>query len=176
MTNPSYPVAIIAKLLNLSERRVQQLAHQGIIPKAIKAKYELIPSIQGYIDYLKKKVAEKDISQNAALEAKVRLIKAHATRHEMATETLNKNLLPAKLVESSWSNLILRCRAVLLGIPNRLANQIVAINDPKEIAQILKDSIYEALTELSTTENIGEKNDDQETSAQDQELHSKVNS
>jgi hypothetical protein len=47
-----YKVAVIARFLNLTERRVQQLARDGIIPKPEKGKYDLVGCVQGYIGYL----------------------------------------------------------------------------------------------------------------------------
>ena len=49
----TYSTTTIAKLLKLSERRVQQLTKDGIIPKVDRGKYELVPAVHGYIDYLR---------------------------------------------------------------------------------------------------------------------------
>ena len=46
----SYPVSTIAKLFGLSERRIQQLAQEGIIPKPDKNQYELIGCVRAYIN------------------------------------------------------------------------------------------------------------------------------
>lgn len=59
MTTPSYPVATIAKLFNLTERRVQQLAKEGVIPKPEKGKYDLIGCVRGYIAYLQERAFGK---------------------------------------------------------------------------------------------------------------------
>ena len=42
-----HKVAVIARFLNLTERRVQQLARDGIIPKAEKGKYDLVRCVAG---------------------------------------------------------------------------------------------------------------------------------
>ncbi len=47
-----YKVAIIARFLNLTERRVQQRARDGIIPKAEKGKYDLVQCVHGYVRFL----------------------------------------------------------------------------------------------------------------------------
>ncbi len=44
----THPVETIAKLLILTERRVQQLAREGILPKAEHGRYELVPVVQAY--------------------------------------------------------------------------------------------------------------------------------
>ena len=45
MSTPTYPVSTIAKLFNLTERRVQQLASEGVIPKPERGKYDLVASV-----------------------------------------------------------------------------------------------------------------------------------
>ena len=163
MTSPLYPVSTIAKLFDLTERRVQQLTKEGIIPKSSKGKYELVPSVKGYINYLKERsLGASDMEANNSNIANERasLIKMQADKLAMEIDEEKGRLLDVKKAETAWDNLIAHCRAVLLGIPNRLANQIVEINNPEEVALILKQAIYEALTELSTTENIGEETDE----------------
>ena len=49
----SFNIVAISKLLKLTERRVQQLAKDGIIPKAERGKYDLVGSVHGYVDFLK---------------------------------------------------------------------------------------------------------------------------
>ena len=47
-----YPKETIAALLNISERRVEQLAKQKIIPKAGRGVFDLGPTVQAYVRYL----------------------------------------------------------------------------------------------------------------------------
>ncbi|MFN3156930.1 helix-turn-helix domain-containing protein [Marivita cryptomonadis] len=42
MSSTSQPIGVIAKLLDLSERRVQQLSREGVIPKVNRGQYDLI--------------------------------------------------------------------------------------------------------------------------------------
>lgn len=55
----SYPVSTIAKLFGLTERRVQQLAKDGIIAKLKKNQYELVGSVRAYINYLQRRAFGK---------------------------------------------------------------------------------------------------------------------
>lgn len=48
----SFPGRIIARLLNITERRLQQLAREGIIPKSERGVYPLAASVRGYVTYL----------------------------------------------------------------------------------------------------------------------------
>lgn len=47
-----YPKETIAALLNISERRLEQLAKQKIIPKAGRGVFDLGPTVQAYVRYL----------------------------------------------------------------------------------------------------------------------------
>lgn len=48
----SYPGGIIAKLLNITERRLQQLAKEGVIPRSGRDSYPLAGAVRGYIRFL----------------------------------------------------------------------------------------------------------------------------
>ena len=61
----TYPVSTIAKLLMLTERRVQQLTADGVIPKPERGRYELIPAVQGYIKYLRARTLGADALDEA---------------------------------------------------------------------------------------------------------------
>ena len=47
-----YPKETIATLLNISERRIEQLVKQKIIPKAGRGVFDLGPTVQAYVRYL----------------------------------------------------------------------------------------------------------------------------
>ena len=47
-----YPKETIANLLNVSERRIEQLVKQKIIPKAGRGVFDLGPTVTAYIRYL----------------------------------------------------------------------------------------------------------------------------
>ncbi len=151
MSTNVYPVSTIAKLFDLTERRVQQLAKEGVIPKSSKGKYELVPSVKGYINYLKaKSFGTNDIVSSDIAIDRGRLLKMQADKLAMEMDTAKGQLLDREEVKAGWINLLTRCRARLLAIPNRLAYQLTSTTNVHEIAQILKQAIYEALEELAT--------------------------
>ena len=51
MSAATQPIGVIAKLLDLSERRVQQLSREGVIPKAERGQYDLVGSSQLLIQH-----------------------------------------------------------------------------------------------------------------------------
>lgn len=157
MTTPTYPVSTIAKLFSISERRVQQLAKEGIIPKNTKGKYELAPCISGYINYLREKGENKDNSSaNETYLYKTRLLKGQADKLELEIAELKKDLVPAEHVFKTWSNRILRCRSLLLNMPDKLAYQVSTITDPREAEELITGAIEEALAELASDDIIAD--------------------
>lgn len=158
MTSPLYPVSTIAKLFDLTERRVQQLTKEGVIPKSSRGKYELVPTVKGYINYLKGKSGLDGESITNIASERARLIKMQADKLAMELEEEKGRLLDASEVEAAWNNIVTRCRSVLLRIPSKLALQL-SVASPQEAEHIMKKAINDALLELSQTNDItGEEN------------------
>lgn len=51
-TRGDFPAGVIARLLNITERRLQQLAKQGVVPKSARGRYPLAGTIRAYIKFL----------------------------------------------------------------------------------------------------------------------------
>ena len=155
-TTPSYPVSAIAKLFDLTERRVQQLASEGVIPKSIKGKYELVPTVKGYINYLRERSIGKDQAPSDASTARIRLLTLQANKLEIENAILNKQFLSVEDVKNTWFSMIARCRAILLAMPSKLANQVIGLNEAREAEELIKASVYEALEELATDDIVAD--------------------
>jgi len=153
----SFNITAIAKLLKLTERRVQQLAKDDIIPKAERGKYDLISSVHGYIDFLKAK-AGGDFTAEDVIKNKNKLMKAKAEIAEIERMKATGELIPKEEVKSTWLELINKVKQKLLAIPNRTAPIIVSIKNTNEIKLILQDKIYEALYEITSDEGSVEVN------------------
>jgi len=54
-------VNYLADIMNISTRRVQQLANQGVIPKSKGGMYDYLPCIQGYLAYLREQIIMKHV-------------------------------------------------------------------------------------------------------------------
>ena len=147
----SFNITAIAKLLKLTERRVQQLAKDDIIPKAERGKYDLISSVHGYIDFLKAK-AGGDFTAEDVIKNKNKLMKAKAEIAEIEKMKATGELIPKEEVKRTWLELVLKVKQKLLSIPNKVAPVVVTVNSINEIKLILQDKIYEALYEISSDE------------------------
>ena len=149
MSTGSYPLSTIAKLLNLTERRVQQLAKEGVVVRDGKGKYDLVGSVRGYIKYLQDRSLGKDLAPIDSHIEKARLLRAQADKTELEVKALQKNLLPVTQIRMSWMMMLSSFRSRMLSIPAKTAHLLAPIDDNAEIERILREQIYEGLTELS---------------------------
>jgi len=115
--SPTYPVSTIAKLLLLTDRRVQQLSKEGVIPKTEHGRYELAPAVQGYVRYLQERSIGRPNAPEDYHSEKARLVKAQADRAELEVMEISGNLVNAEDVQKELYSKITDCKTRLLGIP-----------------------------------------------------------
>ena len=152
MPATTFPLDFISKLLDLTPRRVQQLSAEGVIPKAERGKYELVPAIQGYIRYLKERSIKADTSGDDYNAHRTRLTKTRADLAEMEKAQIQNQLIPADDVERAWIDVSQNMRQKLLAFPQKVAPEVYAAEKLVEVKSILKDNIYDALKEIAEVE------------------------
>ena len=86
MSSATQPIGVIARLLDLSERRVQQLSREGVIPKAERGQYDLIGSVRGYVRYLRDQATKAQAGAPDYAAERARFIRARADLAEMEAE------------------------------------------------------------------------------------------
>lgn len=146
---PNYPIAVIAKLLDLSERHVRRLADDGVLKKPEKNKGWEITNVTLYIRYLRERAFGKDISTTDLHNEKLRLTKAQADKATLEVSVIEGNLFPAKLVFDTWAGWTGNVKAKLLGMPNRIAHLVIAAVTREEAELIIKEQVHDALNELA---------------------------
>ena len=99
MAANAQPIAVIARLLDLSERRIQQLSREGVIPKAERGQYDLVAAVRGYVAYLRDLAVKAQAGAPDFGAERARLIKAKADLAEMEADGRRGELLPADAVE-----------------------------------------------------------------------------
>ena len=146
---PNYPIAVIAKLLDLSERHVRRLADDNILKKPEKNKGWEITNVTFYIRYLRERAFGKDISTTDLHNEKLRLTKAQADKATLEVNELEGELIPAQLVEDTWINITANVRGRLLGLPSRIAHKVITAENYQEALLITTEEVHEALNELA---------------------------
>lgn len=155
MSQPvSYATPVIAKLLVLTPRRLQQLAKEGHLPKASRGRFELVPTVQAYIKYLRDRSVAGEM-QGGESSDKARLVKARADIAEFEAARMAGEQVPVEEVEAAWAELVARFRARMLALPGKAA-PMVAIEDVAAVCNdIIETYVHEALAELAATEVSG---------------------
>jgi phage terminase Nu1 subunit (DNA packaging protein) len=155
MASNTQPIAVIARLLDLTERRVQQLAREGVIPPAARSgaergRYDLVGAVRGYVHYLREQAARSQAGTADFGAERARLVKAKADLAEMDAGARRSDLLPAADVEAAWIAVLERLRARLLVLPDRLAPLVHEETTIAGARASIRETIAEALTELSS--------------------------
>lgn len=146
----------LASVLMLSLERVRQLEEEGYFTcKAEKNRkqYDLIPSVQIYIEYLRK---QKENPLLTTMEDEARKLKADADLKEAkaAIENLKKAELEATMhrsedVEAVITDLAATIRGELLALPGTLAVDMANTTTATECSAIIKAAVNTILNRLT---------------------------
>jgi len=158
MAAATQPLAVIAKLLDLSERRVQQLSREGVIPKATRGQYDLIGSVRGYVRYLRDQAVSAQAGAPDYAAERARYIRARADLVEMEASQRRGALIAADDIESAWIKVLALLRTRVLALPDRLAPEIHIAASLAETRDLLSVNLREALEDLANSDVEPEKN------------------
>ncbi len=147
MTSPvPGSVATLAKLLNLTERRIYQLAKEGVIPKVKSGQYDIVGGIQGYLHHLQLSDTQTDTDHQ---QQKARLTKLQADLLALRLARENRQLISVKAVNDTWADITIRARQTLLGMAPGLAAKVTLLSEVKDITQCINQEINAVLDLLA---------------------------
>lgn len=144
--------ATLEKIIGVSDRRIRQLAEEGIVIRASKGRYKLKDSIMNYILTLKVAMeaagtdspdGELDLEEEKAIHERV---KRHIS--ELKLQVMKGELHRSGDVERVMTDMLVSIRARLLAMPTKLAPLLVARNDVGYIRTALNREMLDALNEL----------------------------
>uniref|UniRef100_UPI003F6809D1 hypothetical protein n=1 Tax=Gorillibacterium sp. sgz5001074 TaxID=3446695 RepID=UPI003F6809D1 len=108
----------LAELLDLSARRVQQLAEEGVLIRAEKGKYKLLESVHRYIKHVQNRSHDDDVdyfSERAKHE------RAKREKAELQVAVMRGELHRAEDVKDVMTDMLAAIRAKLLSLPAKIA-------------------------------------------------------
>ena len=154
---------VIAALFGVTVRRVQQITQEGIIStvnvnedgKSVK-RYELVPTVQKYVQYLSDKAYGKSKSEKEMelreqkLLADIALKESQGELHRIKTEIAAGKYIDIEEVKMDYSRFFVIFKKFALSIPSRLAGRISGQCDPLEVRAIEKDLSLEIKKLLSS--------------------------
>lgn len=135
---PTIQLAPLAELFDLTPRRVQQLATDGIVIKAGRGVYQFKESVQGYIKSV------KDISQGKGytddkVHHRTKLDKARAKKATIEADRLEGSVVSLEEVQFVLNETMVLISTQMDGIGGRLAGEISGLTDAAEIRKRLLD-------------------------------------
>ena len=150
--------AIIAKLFGVTERRVQQLAQDGIIPAVSTRpyKFDLLPTVQVYIKSLSDKANGKEAKSTDTVQAEADKLRAEADLKQskakiadMQLKELEGTMHRSEDVEAMTNDLVYTVRSMIMALPGRLAMDVVQAGSAAEASALIRSECYKILNELS---------------------------
>lgn len=149
-------VGEIAAALAIDPRRVQQLAAEGVLPRASRGQYDLKACLDAWAAY-KEPTDEQDDSKLDArrkLKADADLAEHKAELARLEVETEQGRLIPADQVADAWGKVLSTCKAQLLAIPSAVAPELQTLATAAEIEAHLRAAVTAA---LSTLADVGDE-------------------
>ncbi len=144
-------VETVAKALNLTPRRVQQLVNEGM-PKGDRGVYDLGQCMAWYIRYLQKALeARKDPDERRESSElnfeRARLAREQADKTALQNAELRADLGRLSVWEEELTTFLAEIRAALLRLPTKAAPELHG--DTSQRQRILEAAIHEVLRGLA---------------------------
>jgi hypothetical protein len=130
-------VGYLAKLFNCTERYVQKLAGDDIIPRAEKGKYDLILCVQNYTQHLRDQAIGKGGGSGNVNTENARLKKAQVEHKEFQVEIIKGDWIPRDEVRDLVTSIAVIYGSSLDALGGRQANELAGIDNPAEIRRQL---------------------------------------
>ena len=143
--------AVLGDLFGVTDRRIRQMAEEGIVVRAAKGRYKLVESIKNYLLTLKLaaegvgvELADGEINfdEEKALHERV---KRHIS--ELKLQIMKGKLHKAEDVEIVMMDMLVTFKTKIMGIPSKMA-PILENRDAAFIKDRLTKEVIEALNEL----------------------------
>ncbi len=143
--------AVLAVWLNLTSRRIQQLAAEGVIEKAGRGRYPLRDSVARYTGWLKRQLEDRNLGHpdDDARKESARYNAARADLAELELKQKLGQLAPTEDIELALSALLSGIRAQILAVPAETAQELAEAVEAAECHGIVEDAIHRALEEIA---------------------------
>ena len=142
-----YRVEIIAQLFGVTVRRIQQLTQEGVLPTTETAegrRYDLVPTIQSYVQYLSDKAYGKNKSEKELelreqkMKAEIALKESQGELHRLKTDIAAGTYISVEEVTLDYTRFFVTFKKFAMSLPARLADTVSGYVDPTEARRIEK--------------------------------------
>jgi hypothetical protein len=150
----TYPLGTMAKVLLMTERNLNLLVQRGVIPRAERGRYELLPCVHAYIRYIRDRGglngdAGAGGRSDDASSPKGRIITARAKLVETEAALMTREAFRAQHVVAAWVGILDAVRTRLRAIPSAVAPLWASAMTAADAQAAVSRSINDVLGELS---------------------------
>lgn len=131
-------VEIIAQLFGVTVRRIQQLTQEGVLPTTETVegrRYDLIPTIQAYVQYLSDKAYGKNRSEKEMelkeqkLQAEIALKESQGELHRLKTDIAAGRYIAVEEVTLDYQRFFVTFKKFAMSLPARLLDTISGFSE-----------------------------------------------
>ena len=143
-----YPTRTIAKLFGVTDRHIQQLTKDGVLPATETPsgrQYDLVPTIQAYIRYLRDAAhgktgseREQELKQQK-LEADLALKGTQNELHRLKLDIAAGKYISVEEATMDYARFFVAFKKFALSLPGRLVSRISGAVEPTEARRIEKE-------------------------------------
>lgn len=147
-----YRVEVIAKLFDVTVRRVQQLTQDGVLQTTEimngtkkERRYDIIPTVQRYIKYLSDKAYNRSKSekivelQEQKLKAEIALKESQAELHQLKTAIASGEYISVDEAKLDYEKFFMVFKKFAMSLPARIGGMLSGSMDPVEVRRLEKD-------------------------------------
>lgn len=143
----------LAAILGVSRQSITTFAADGRVVKASYREFDLRASVTAYCAHLREIAAGRSNGEDGPdlVAERARLAKEQADAQEMKNAMMRGELLKREDVDAAVVAAFSRVRTRMIGLPPKLAPVVMTAESPAEAQRMMRESVYEALRELSET-------------------------
>ncbi|MCI6260392.1 MAG: hypothetical protein SOV63_03740 [Pyramidobacter porci] len=138
----------LGDLFGMTDRRVRQLAQQGILPRDEKGRYPLRDCVLAYIAYLKSNPNEsasvKELEYRK-LKAETEERQAKADKAQLDLDERRGELISRADMYREWTGRCVELRAAMLGLPNELGFRFTADDTRALVEEVSEEFVRTTL-------------------------------
>ena len=134
----------LAERLGITPTTVSKLGGDGILKRVARGRYELWPSIAGYVTYLRRGATQRESPTH---KARARLLAVQAEKAEFELAQERGAWLKESDVIAEYSAIVSQMRARLLALPARMGGKVPSLT--LEDIDALDREVRGCLTELA---------------------------
>src|SRR5262245_43580034 len=110
----TWPTQRMAKYIDVTPRRLQQLVQEGVVPKCeARGRYSPVAVTQSYIRFLRDRVQSPEASDSEFFAEKLAKLKAERLLLELQSQIIRKERIPIGDVKDSVGRIFMAIRGIV---------------------------------------------------------------